>query len=136
MQAHAITPILNVTDLEASFAWFKKLGWSRKWDWGTPPDFGCVASGRCEIFLCVNGQGGRGRGVNSRTFGPDGNESEDRGAWMSVWVEDVNALHRHCLAQELDVTFAPHDMEWGVRELHVRHPDGHVFRMSQGLPEE
>ena len=22
-----------------------------------------------------------------------------------------------------------------VREMHVRHPDGHVFRMSQGLEE-
>jgi hypothetical protein len=25
------------------------------------------------------------------------------------------------------------DMPWNVREMHVRHPDGHVFRISQGL---
>jgi hypothetical protein len=24
-------------------------------------------------------------------------------------------------------------MPWGVREMHVRHPDGHVFRISQGI---
>lgn len=24
-------------------------------------------------------------------------------------------------------------MDWGVREMHVRHPDGHVFRISKGL---
>jgi hypothetical protein len=24
-------------------------------------------------------------------------------------------------------------MPWGVREMHVRHPDGHVFRISKGI---
>jgi hypothetical protein len=23
-------------------------------------------------------------------------------------------------------------MPWGVREMHVRHPDGHVFRVGRG----
>jgi hypothetical protein len=27
----------------------------------------------------------------------------------------------------------PTDEQWGVREMHVRHPDGHVFRISQGI---
>lgn len=136
MHAHGLTPILNVSDLAESFAWFERLGWQKKWEWGDPADFGCVASGVCEIFLCVDGQGGRGRGTNTRTFGPDGNESQDQGTWMSVWVEDVDALHQHCVAQGLDVTFGPMDMEWNVREMHVRHPDGHVFRMGRGLAEE
>ena len=26
-------------------------------------------------------------------------------------------------------------MPWNVREMHVRHPDGHVFRIGQGLEE-
>ena len=25
------------------------------------------------------------------------------------------------------------DMPWGVREMYVRHPDGHVFRISKGI---
>jgi len=36
----------------------------------------------------------------------------------------------------LDVTFPPTDMPWNVRETHLRHPDGHVFRISRGLSEE
>ena len=28
----------------------------------------------------------------------------------------------------------PTDMSWGVREMHVRHPDGHVFRVGTSLP--
>ena len=29
----------------------------------------------------------------------------------------------------------PTNEPWGVREMHVRHPDGHVFRISQGHDE-
>jgi len=61
MKAKAITPILNVSDMAASFAWFAKWGWKKCWDWGTPPTFGAVGSGECEIFLCHGAQGGRGR---------------------------------------------------------------------------
>jgi hypothetical protein len=45
MLAHAVTPILNVSDLRQSFDWFAKLGWQKSWDWGTPPSFGSVCSG-------------------------------------------------------------------------------------------
>jgi len=24
-------------------------------------------------------------------------------------------------------------MPWNVREMHVRHPDGHVFRVGKGI---
>lgn len=95
-----------------------------------------MRSGRCEIFLCEGGQGGRGKGNQSKTFGPDGDEQADKGVWMSIWVEDVDAIHRHCLEQALDITWAPADMPWGVREMHVRHPDGHVFRISQPLEQD
>ena len=131
MNARALTPILNVSDLQQSFAWFEKLGWRKAWDWGDPPDFGGVASGECEIFLCENGQGGRGRSSLAATFGPDGDDAADQGVWMSIWVEDVDEVHRHCLAQGIEITWPPTDMPWHVREMHVRHPDGHVFRVSQ-----
>lgn len=133
MDAKVLTPILNVSDLPASFAWFERFGWRKLWDWGSPPTFGAVGSGGCEIFLCRDGQGGRGRGANARTFGPGGDETSDRGTWVSVWVDDVDDVYRRCAAAGLDVTFPPTDMPWGVREAHVRHPDGHVFRVSQGL---
>lgn len=136
MIAHGATPILNVSDLEASFAWFERLGWRRLWDWGDPPDFGAVKSGTVEIFLCLNGQGGRGRSSIAMTFGRDGDDAADRGVWMSLWVDDVDAVHRHCLANDIEVTWPPTDMPWGVREMHIRHPDGHVFRVSRGLSQD
>jgi hypothetical protein len=135
MDAKHITPILNVSDIAASFAWFEKWGWKKCWDWGTPPTFGSVGSGECEIFLCLGAQGGRGKGANPSTFGPDGDETADKGVWMSVWVADVDEVHIQCVAAGLDVVFPPTDMPWNVREMHVRHPDGHVFRVSKGIGE-
>jgi catechol 2,3-dioxygenase-like lactoylglutathione lyase family enzyme len=117
MWAQSITPILNVSDLPASFAWFDRLGWRTLWSYGEPPTFGAVGAGDCEIFLCLDAQGGRGDGL---------------GAWMSIWVLDVDDVHRRCLEQGLDVIRPPTDEPWGVREMHVRHPDGHVFRISRG----
>lgn len=124
-----ITPILNVSDLAQSFDWFARLGWRKVFVWGEPPSFGSVGCGHFEIFLCVDAQGGRGRG-SAPTFGPDGDETADRGVWMTVWVDDVDAVHRQCVEQGLEVAWPPADMPWGVREMHLRHPDGHVFRVS------
>ena len=100
--AHAVTPILNVSDILASFAWFAKLGWTKGFDWGTPPTFGSVCSGKCEIFLCQGAQGGRGKSSLPTTKGHG--EAGDKGVWMSIWVDDVDAVHRHCLDQGIEVT--------------------------------
>ena len=96
------------------------------------PTFGGVCSGECEIFLCQDGQGGRGKSALDDDVRPGGRRAADKGVWMSIWVDDVDAVHQHCLEQGLEVTWPPTDMPWNVREMHVRHPDGHVFRISQG----
>jgi catechol 2,3-dioxygenase-like lactoylglutathione lyase family enzyme len=117
-----VVPILNVADVEASFAWFARLGWSVSFQWDAEPpevrpDFGGVHCAGHEIFLCRDGQGGRG----------------DKGAWVSIWVDDVDAVHARCLAEGLEVTHPPTDEPWGVREMHVRHPDGHVLRIGRQI---
>jgi uncharacterized glyoxalase superfamily protein PhnB len=66
----------------------------------------------------------------------DGDEEGDKGVWVSVFVEDVDEVHSICLGAGLDVTFPPTDMPWNVREMHVRHPDGHVFRVGTGKESE
>ena len=133
MHVKHINPILNVSSFGESVAWFEKLGWQKGWEWGTPPSFGGVHNGHFEIFLCEGGQGGRGKGANTSTFGEnDADQCADKGVWMSMWVDNVDDVHRHCVRQGLDITWPPTDMPWNVREMHVRHPDGHVFRISQG----
>ena len=132
MFLHALTPSLNVSDFSASVTWFESLGFSKTFDWGEPPSFGGVKNGMCEIFLCQGGQGGRGASPIRMTFGPDGDQTADKGVWMSLWVDDVDAVYQHCLANDIEVTMPPTDEPWNVREMHLRHPDGHVFRISRG----
>lgn len=129
MDAKRLTPILNVSNIVESFGWFEKLGWAKGWDWGSPPTFGGVCSGECEIFLCQDGQGGRGKSPFNTTKGFV--ESADKGVWMSIWVDDADAIYKTCLEHGLEVTMPPADEPWNTREMHVRHPDGHVFRISQ-----
>ena len=100
MLAKRINPILNVSNIVESFAWFEKLGWKKDWEWGEPPAFGGVCSGECEIFLCENGQGGRGKSQTAQTFGPESDEAAEVGVWMSIWVDNVDVIYQHCLADE------------------------------------
>lgn len=102
-------------------------------DWGSPPTFACVGAGEHEIFLCQDAQGGRRRGDPAALSGFEGSDVADQGAWISIMVDDVDAIHKHCLEQKLEITWPPTDVAWGAREMHLRHPDGHVFRISQEI---
>ncbi len=133
MKVHGVTPILNVSSLADSFAWFARLGWHKHWDWGHPPDFGAVRNGNTEIFLCVDGQGARGSGAPAAAFENTG------GAWMSLWLDspaEVDAVYELARSAGITVSCPPTDFPWGVRECHLVHPDGHTFRVSASMPEE
>jgi hypothetical protein len=126
LEVSEVIPILNVSSLADSFEWFGKLGWSKRWDWrdtDSTPTFGAIGSGHHEIFLAANGQGGRGR--------DGGIGGGGQGMWLSVWVGDVDVVYGVCAREGLDVIRPPQNEPWGVREMHVRHPDGHVLRISQ-----
>ncbi|MEO5858751.1 MAG: hypothetical protein ABIR33_07365 [Pyrinomonadaceae bacterium] len=82
------------------------LIWKKLRDWGNPPGFGAVSSGKVKIFLCHDGQGGRGKGTNAKTFTAADN---DKGASMFIWVDDVDSIYQHCLANNIEVTRPPTD---------------------------
>ena len=123
MNVENVIPILNVSSMEESFTWFAKLGWRKLWDWGDPPDLGAVGNGSSEIFVCLDGQGCR----------------EIGGTWMGWFLptpDDVDAAHAVAVPNGVLVTQPPTDFPWSMREFHVRHPDGHMFRIGAGLEEE
>ena len=99
-----------------------------------PAGFGSVCSGEATIFLCRGGQGSRGT-ILPKFPGDD----ETDGVWMSWWMDspaEVDALHAAALAHGMTVTYPPTNEPWGVREFHLRHPDGHMFRVSAGTESE
>jgi len=145
MIVRSITPILNVSSIADSFAWFEALGWQRGFAWNDGGSievdaaeneaglatFGNVCNDTVEIFLCVGAQGSRG---TQRPKFP-GDDCTD-GVWMSWWMEslsDLDALYQRAIQAQAEVSYPPTDEPWGVREFHLRHPDGHTFRISCSL---
>lgn len=134
MKVQQLIPILNVSNIKESFEWFEKLGWQKGWEWGDPPGFGGVCCGKVEIFLCQDGQGSRGGPMPRHVY-----DDDTGGVWMSWFLEspaEVDAAYQRALDQRLTVTRPPTDEEWGVRECHIRHPDGHTFRVGAGIHNE
>lgn len=115
MSIQHITPILYVSDFGRGMSYFvEKLGFRKLWDWGDPPGFGAVGRDKVEIFLCLEGQG-------------------KPGTWMSVFVEDVDALYEEFTAKGAVIPVPPRDEPWGMREMHVECPDGHILRFGHGI---
>jgi predicted lactoylglutathione lyase len=134
MSVTAVTPILNVSDLQASFVWFAQFGWKKHWDFGDPPNFGAVISGKTEIFLCQDGQGARGGAAPREAW-----DNQAGSTWMSWWVEsaeEVDAVYARAMELGVEAPWPPTDMPWNVRECHIRHPDGHTMRVSANFPED
>jgi catechol 2,3-dioxygenase-like lactoylglutathione lyase family enzyme len=111
-QFECLIPILNIKNFAVSLDYYvSKLGFTKKWDWGAPPTFGCVVRGKVEIFFCEGGQG-------------------QAGMWMSIFVDDVDALHQEYQKSGAMIRLKPTNMPWGTREMNVEDPDGHRFRMG------
>ena len=121
----AQAPILMVKDFQQSVIyWQEALGFKAQ-IWGEPSDFAILRRDNC--FMMISDL--KGEEPNQPNWKITDN------MWNAYfWVDDVDAVHADCLAADIEVTFAPADMSWGVRECHVRHPDGHVFRLSRSLP--
>ena len=148
MEVKGITPILNVSDIGKSFQWFEALGWKRGFSWNQnglvgegpespaeneqgPAGFGSVCTENATIFLACDCQGSRGT-IMPKHPGDD----QTDGVWMSWWVstkDDVDRMHDVAIQHDMTVTYPPTDEPWGVREFHLRHPDGHMFRVGCGV---
>jgi uncharacterized glyoxalase superfamily protein PhnB len=117
-----LTPILNVSDVPASLAWFEALGWERGFAWddeigmnSSKPTFASIQAGDdAEIFLACDDQGARP-------------------VWMSWFLPnrtELDAAHARAVELGYEISMPPTDESWGMREFHLRHPDGHTFRVS------
>jgi predicted enzyme related to lactoylglutathione lyase len=109
--------------VRASIEWFEALGWERGFVWTNAagmgesgaPDLASIQAGdEAEIFLCLDDQGARG-------------------VWMSWFLpgrDEFEAAHARAVELGYEISMPPTDEPWGMREFHLRHPDGHTFRVS------
>ena len=116
ISAPCLTPILSVRDFrEATQYYTRKLFFDLLWDWGKPPSFGCVRLDKVEIFFCLKAQG-------------------RPGMWLSIFMDDVDRYFERITKAGAEVIYGPKNEPWGCREIHVRDPNQHVIRFSQGIP--
>ncbi len=114
--AQCLPPILCVRNFrEATRYYTKKLFFDVLWEWDKPPSFGCIRLGNVEMFLCLQAQG-------------------QPGMWLSIFMDDVDAYFERIKRAGAEVISGPKDYPWGCREFHVRDPNQHVIRFSQGIP--
>jgi uncharacterized glyoxalase superfamily protein PhnB len=107
-----VVPILGVKNIVASIDYYvDKLGFAKKWEWGNPPDFACVTRDQVELFLSLNAKGAPA-------------------SWLSIFVQDVDALHETYKASGAIIREPPADYPWGMREMTVEDLDGHRMRMG------
>ncbi|MES1223825.1 MAG: GNAT family N-acetyltransferase [Bacteroidota bacterium] len=115
MRFNTIVPILNSSNVTASLTYYTNvLGFENKWEWGTPPAFGGIYKDGIEIFFCKNGQG-------------------QPGTWISIMVDDVDEYFEIIKAKGADVISPPESMEWNIREMLVKDPDGHIIRVGHSI---
>ena len=116
ISAECLTPILYVKDFAAAVKYYtQKLLFHLAWDWGDPPTFGCVTLGKVEIFFSQGGQG-------------------SPGTWLCIFLNDVDSYYDRIQHLGAEIIYGPKDEPWGMREIHVRDPNGHVVRFGHGIP--
>ncbi len=107
-----VVPILVVRDVPAAIDYYVgKLGFEKKWEWGDPPDFACVARDQVELFLSLT----------TKTVPT---------SWISIFVQDVDALHDAYKATGAIIREPPANYPWGLREMTVEDLDGNRMRMG------
>ena len=119
--------------MSASLKWFESLGWTRAFSWNSggpiasaldrnkfgPADFAGVCMGEVDIYVSQTGP-----------------EARSCGSSMSWWLNspaEVDALFEQAKSLSYSIQREPFDAPWGVREFHLRHPDGHIMRIGAEL---
>lgn len=110
-------PVLQVTDVDRSVAFYGQLGFASHGTWGAPPAF-CIVQ-RGDVTLALD----RGEGQ------PPVNQ------WWAayIYVEDAEALQAEFDALNVQTTQMHRPTEYGCIDFDVVDPDGHRIAFGQSL---
>jgi uncharacterized glyoxalase superfamily protein PhnB len=119
-QIHGVQPVLPVHDVTAAAAWFcSVLGFTVDFLLDDPPTHGRVKCGS----LGADGWGAPVYIHLSHTADPVLPCGETR---LHVG-HDIDGLHAHAVAAGALVLMPPTDQAWGLREIVLQGPQGHVL---------
>ncbi|NJM26489.1 MAG: bleomycin resistance family protein [Bacteroidia bacterium] len=105
-----ITPILSVTDMARSVAFYVEVLGFTQADWGDGT-FTSVGRDNTGLYLCKGGQG-------------------CRGTWVWIGFDgDIFELYRRLKLKGVPIRLEPTNFSWAY-EMQVEDPDGHVLRFG------
>jgi GNAT superfamily N-acetyltransferase len=108
-------PIFPVANVVATVGYYcDVLGFTQKWLWGEPPDFGGVRWGKVGAMFALQSLG-----------------APTNGQWHSFFVEGIDALYDFQRRNGATIQSPLEAKPWGLREYTVRDLNGHFLRFGQ-----
>ena len=117
-------PVLLVSDLEASFAyWRDHVGFDGRL-WGDPPGFAILKRDGCFIMLSQAPQ--------DHTIVPNWKVVDKM--WNAYfWVDDAKGLHDELVAKDAKIDYSLCEQPYGVLEFGIQDLDDHDIAFGQDL---
>ena len=105
-------PILYSSDITKSLTYFtEQLKFDHKWEWNSPATFGCAYKDSVEIFF-------------------EKSDNEIPVIWIALLVNNVDEYYELIRDNGAKIISIPETKEWGIREMLVECPDGHIIRIG------
>lgn len=117
MMRHSVT-VFTVSSIEESTKYYRdRLGFGVAFEYGTPVSYVGLKEGDVSLHLIASSR-------NNRLAG--------RGA-VSIFVDDVDALHADLLRRGARIQSEPKDQNYGIRDFDVTDLDGNMIYFGKPL---
>lgn len=113
---------LATSDMARAVRFYRALGFAMAYG-GETADFTSFRVGPGSLNLARMG-----------ASAPSSGQAPSSGIMRVIfYVDDVDAMYRHALAQGFKPETAPQDAAWGERYFHLSDPDGHTLSFARPL---
>jgi uncharacterized glyoxalase superfamily protein PhnB len=117
-------PVLHVSDSKQAESFYgPKLGFTLTFAYR--PD-------ETRADPCYMGFSRDGVLIHVSSFSGDGAS----GGVVSLFLDEIDALHRELVAKGVQIALEPTDQTWGNREMYVRDPDNNCIRFIQPISQQ
>ena len=114
-----LSPILAVSNMEASLKFYNSLGFTTEFLWQDPPSYAVLAAGE-------------NASVHLSLLDPEDRANPPRGI-IYIFVHDVDKLYQDCLDQGIKIKVEIGDRDYRMRDFEIKDPDGNLLTLGKGL---
>lgn len=112
-------PVFEVQDMEATLAYYQKLGFETTFKWQEPVDYAIVKRGAQVAFHF------------SKSDQPPNGEASFRSIY--IFVYDVDALYQEFKDKEIPNLTVPQDRDYGMRDFDLKDLNGYNLTFGKSI---